>query len=96
MLDSEKKGKLATMLPSRSNLLIWSALLIFAGPSWGQANLETRAKPSAKTEPRPQANIRIDSNLVLIPVTVTDPMNRFVTGLEKDSFKLFEDNLRKK
>jgi VWFA-related protein len=80
------------MLPSRGNLLICSALFVFAGVvSWGQANLETRAKPSAKIEPRPQANIRIESNLVLIPVTVTDPMNRFVTGLERDSFKLFED-----
>jgi Ca-activated chloride channel homolog len=92
VLDSEKKGKLAAMLPSRSNLLIYTALFVFAGvASWGQANLETRAKPGAKIEPRPQANIRIDSTLVLIPVTVTDPMNRFVTGLEKDSFKLFED-----
>lgn len=80
------------MLPSRSNLLICSALFVFAGAaSWGQANLETRAKPGAKIEPRPQANIRIDATMVLIPVTVTDPMNRFVTGLEKDSFKLFED-----
>src|SRR6516225_4960310 len=67
VLDSEKKGKLATMLPSRSNLLIWSALFVFAGAtSWGQANLETRAKPGAKIEPRPQANIKIDSTLVLI------------------------------
>ena len=28
---------------------------------------------------------------MLIPVTVTDPMNRFVTGLEKENFRLFED-----
>jgi VWFA-related protein len=60
---------------------------------WGQANLEVRAKPGEKAEPRPQANIRIDSNLVLIPVTVTDPLNRFVTGLEKENFKLTEDKL---
>jgi VWFA-related protein len=33
----------------------------------------------------------VDANLVLIPVTVTDPLNRFVTGLEKENFKLFED-----
>jgi VWFA-related protein len=79
------------MLPSCRNLLICSTLFLCAGISWGQANLETRPKPGAKSEPRPQANIRIDSTLVLIPVTVTDPMNRFVTGLEKDSFKVFED-----
>ena len=28
---------------------------------------------------------------MLIPVTVTDPLNRFVTGLEKENFKIFED-----
>ena len=28
---------------------------------------------------------------MLIPVTVTDPMNRFVTGLDKENFKIFED-----
>jgi VWFA-related protein len=80
------------MLPSCRKLLISSAIVILSSVvSWAQANLETRARPGAKTEPRPAANIRIDSTLVLIPVTVTDPMNRFVTGLEKDSFKVFED-----
>ncbi|MEI9976018.1 MAG: hypothetical protein WDO73_30550 [Ignavibacteriota bacterium] len=28
---------------------------------------------------------------MLIPVTVTDPLNRFVTGLEKEYFKVYED-----
>ncbi len=50
-----------------------------------------RPKPGEKVEASPRANIRVDSTLVLIPVTVTDPMNRFVTGLEKENFKLFED-----
>jgi VWFA-related protein len=35
----------------------------------------------------------VDTNLVLIPVTVTDPMNRFVTGLEKEHFRLEEDKV---
>jgi len=52
-----------------------------------------RAKPGEKAESRPQSNIRVDSTLVLIPVTVTDPLNRFVTGLEKENFKLTEDKL---
>ena len=39
----------------------------------------------------PKANIRVDTNLVLIPVTVTDPVNHFVTGLEKENFRLLED-----
>jgi Ca-activated chloride channel family protein len=28
--------------------------------------------------------------LVLVPVTITDPMNRLVTGLDRENFKLFE------
>ena len=80
------------MLPSSAKLLIRCAVGICLGSVvWGQANLEVRERPGEKTEPRPRANIRVDSTLVLIPVTVTDPLNRFVTGLEKENFKLTED-----
>jgi Ca-activated chloride channel homolog len=34
--------------------------------------------------------IKVDVNLVLLSVTITDLMNRPVTGLEKDNFKVFE------
>src|SRR5438270_905612 len=34
--------------------------------------------------------IRKDVDIVLIPVTITDPSNRLVTGLEKDNFTIFE------
>ncbi|HTR36200.1 MAG TPA: VWA domain-containing protein [Bryobacteraceae bacterium] len=48
-----------------------------------------------ETEGRP-ASIRIDKTLVQINVTVTDPLNRFVTGLEKEHFRLFEDKVEQK
>ena len=38
-------------------------------------------------------NLRIDTNLVLIPVTVTTPLNQFVTGMEKENFRLMEDKV---
>lgn len=41
-------------------------------------------------------SIRVDTNLVLINVTVTDPLNRFVTGLEAEHFKLLEDKAEQK
>src|SRR5664280_891220 len=44
--------------------------------------------PSLKTHTKP---IRKDVDLVLVPVTVTDPMNRLVTGLEKDNFLLLDN-----
>lgn len=43
--------------------------------------------PSLKTHTKP---IRKDVDLVLVPVTVTDPMNRLVTGLEKQNFTVSE------
>lgn len=41
---------------------------------------------------RKDARLRINVNLVQVPMTVTDPMNRLVTGLEKENFALFDNN----
>ncbi len=51
------------------------------------AKAEAEGDPSLKTHTRP---IKRDVDLVLVPVTITDPMNRLVTGLEKENFSLFE------
>ena len=40
----------------------------------------------------PGAEIHIDVNLVLVPVAVTDPMNRLVTGLERENFQVFDND----
>jgi Ca-activated chloride channel family protein len=34
--------------------------------------------------------IKATTELVLVPVTITDPMNRLVTGLDKENFAVFE------
>jgi len=34
----------------------------------------------------------VDVDLVLVNVTVTDPFNRLVTGLEQENFRVFEDS----
>jgi VWFA-related protein len=56
-----------------------------------KVTIEPRAKAPTAGPASPRGNIRVDTTLVLIPVTVTDPLNRFVTGLEKENFKVFED-----
>jgi Ca-activated chloride channel homolog len=43
--------------------------------------------PSLKTHTRP---IKKEVDLVLVPVTITDPMNRLVTGLESENFEVYE------
>lgn len=50
------------------------------------------AATAAKPDTRP-VDIRVNKTLVLINVTVTDPLNRFVTGLEKEHFRLYEDKV---
>jgi Ca-activated chloride channel family protein len=55
-----------------------SALL--SGPSPAQTNQET-------------STFRADTNLVVIPVAVTDTLNRFVLGLQKADFHLIEDGI---
>ncbi|MGD0015485.1 MAG: VWA domain-containing protein [Bryobacteraceae bacterium] len=51
-----------------------------------------RPAPAVADSPRP-GNIRVETSVVQIPVTVTDPLNRFVTGLEREHFRIFEDKV---
>jgi Ca-activated chloride channel family protein len=44
----------------------------------------------AALKARPGALIRMNVDMVLVPITVTDPMNRLVTGLEKNDFQIYE------
>src|SRR5260370_27624743 len=37
--------------------------------------------------------LHLDVELALVNVTVTDPYNRLVTGLDPDNFRIFEDNI---
>jgi len=82
------------MLPSSRKLFVFGAIS-FASAVGAFAQSPVTIKPRSQTvtknEVLPKANIRVDTNLVLIPVTVTDPLNRFVTGLDKENFKIFED-----
>jgi VWFA-related protein len=61
------------------------------------ANITPRTKqgkdvtPDSVLDRRP--DLRVDTNVVLIPVAVTDPYSRFVTGLEKENFKLYEEKV---
>jgi len=48
------------------------------------SNLVQKGKASDRS-------IRVDVDLVLLNVTVTDPFNRLVTGLESENFRIFEE-----
>jgi Ca-activated chloride channel family protein len=50
-------------------------------------------RDSPGTPFKPGSTLHYDVDLALINVTVTDPYNRLVTGLEQDNFRVFEDNI---
>ncbi len=63
-----------------------------AGESVAVAAPKAAGSGAAGAAPR-SVDIHVNRTLVLINVTVTDPLNRFVTGLEKEHFRLFEDKV---
>jgi VWFA-related protein len=91
-------GGFVFLIPAVCSFL---AVVAAAAPDDQKVTITPRPKPADKdagvveADGRP-ASIRIDKTLVQINVTVTDPLNRFVTGLEKEHFRLFEDKLEQK
>jgi Ca-activated chloride channel family protein len=62
-----------------------------------QVTIQPRARTRTPEPDHPRnSSIRVETNEVHIPVTVTDPLNRFVTGLEREHFKVFEDKIEQK
>src|SRR5712692_11368215 len=67
---------------------------------------DTRSEPTVAITPRARPGrspdapisqaIRANVKVVLIPVTVNDPLDRPIAGLKKDDFHLFEDNVEQK
>jgi len=55
--------------------------------------VRAKSPEAAETIVDRHPDIRVDTTLVLVPVAVTDPMSRFVTGLDKENFKAFEDKV---
>ena len=54
-------------------------------------NNQSAEDPGLKTHAKP---IKVDVNLVLVSVSIVDPLNRQVTGLDKENFELFEGKER--
>lgn len=81
-------------------LLLACALFVF--PLLAQKAAPVKASSVADDGPgkipadlpkRGDRAIRVDVDLVLVNVTVTDPFNRLVTGLEQENFRIYEDGV---
>jgi|SRR6516162_4624718 VWFA-related protein len=60
--------------------------LLLLGQTAGQTHSQDSTQNSG-------TRLRVETTLIQIPVTVTDSFNRFVLGLQKDDFHLFEDGV---
>ena len=87
-------------LPALGFLLLWAGSARGQENPLGQVNTPAPAvakpaeAPGSVQAPRSTiAKIHVDANLVLVPMTVTDPMNRLVTGLEAPNFEVFDNNV---
>jgi len=59
----------------------------------GAPNAGSATKPGQPSKPGQVAEFTSNVNLVLVPVVITDPLNRMVTGLEKDFFSVTENSV---
>jgi VWFA-related protein len=67
--------------------------LVSAQQSVPGAAAKQQPVPPAATD-APVTDIRVSVNEVIVPVTVTDEQDRFVSNLEKDDFEIYEEGRR--
>lgn len=72
---------------NRHRLALMALLLVGAG-AFAQKNTQSPA-PLDQIPP-----VRLGVNLVTVPITVMDPYERFVTGLRKEHFELYDDKVK--
>jgi Ca-activated chloride channel family protein len=51
-------------------------------------------KPAGSPAQQPNDDVQLQARLVSMTVTVSDPLGRFVTGLQKKNFEIFDDGVK--
>src|ERR1700758_3210953 len=79
---------------SQSTFLVLAMLACLGLSGFAQTDInDVHVQPREMEKPKATPDApKVDVVLVLVPVTITDPMNRLVTGLDKENFQLFEGN----
>ena len=77
-----------------SLLCCLSTILCLLAPAYAQSLAPDDVKHDTLRQTINQGQaLRLDVQLALVNVTVTDPYDRLVTGLEPENFRVFEDNV---
>jgi Ca-activated chloride channel homolog len=84
----------ATSIRAYRNAVVLVACTLIATAAFGQASGPVQPPKQPDTvQIKPNEGIKVDVSLALVNVTVTDPLNRLVTGLERENFRVFEDGV---
>ncbi len=84
-------------------LVVFSCAVILNSPC--RAEEKQKADPASANDPsrvtvrKPPvhiAPIQVDVNMVMVNVTVTDPYDRIVTGLDEDNFQVYDERVPQK
>ena len=67
--------------------IVLCALLFTGFPHGGLSSAETISR-----DINDQPAISVHSDLVLLPVSVSDPQGKFVSGLAKEDFRIYAEN----
>ena len=79
------------MLRRMAGIVCVLAFGVCTHEAWAQVAIKQRVAATASaTAP---FSLRVDSSMVLVPVSVTDALNRPVMGLGKSNFRLFDNNV---
>jgi Ca-activated chloride channel homolog len=79
----------------RPTTVILAGLSVVLWVGWGASQPTRNRQPGgpAGIPASPTVNLRVDSNLVLVPAVVYNSERGPVTGLEKENFRIYEDNV---
>src|SRR5262249_24814810 len=82
------------------SLFVLAAFFLITLPLMISARGGRSQKPQAPSTDKPEkqstSTLKIDVDLVLVNATVTDSLNRYVSGLEGEHFQLWEDSVEQK
>jgi hypothetical protein len=89
-------SRLYRFCPPLAALSLITAFSLVA--AWGDNSgpLKVRRATRDQASHNHNARIKVDVELVLVPVTVLDPLGRVVTGLEQENFKIFDGKRQQK
>ena len=75
-------------------VIAFVACVLIAATAFSQSQGPVQPLQAPPTpQKKPADEIKVEVNLALVNVTVTDPLNRLVTGLEKENFRVYEDGV---